>query len=102
MDELRKRIGHVIELPIFPRFFPKGFDETIAQRLLLTKERFDLVAEVFHAVQLGSATYTRYSGLGMILSGPNGASKTVVSYLLMSILYVNNAIVVYIVRCACV
>jgi len=98
LEELRKRVGHVIELPIFPGYFPKGFNETIAQRLLLTKERFDLVEEVFQSVQLGSLTYTRYSGVGMILSGPNGVSKTVVSYLLMSILYVNNAIVVYIVR----
>ena len=98
VEELRRRVGHIIELPNFPRHLPKGFDRSVAQRVLLTQERFDLVEKIFKAVQLGREASDECTGVGMILSGPYGVSKTVVSYLLMSILYINNAIVVYIVR----
>ena len=90
----------MIELPLFPpHLLPKEFDQQIARHVLLTPERFKLVEEVFNTVHLGQVDVLNSSPYsGMILSGPYGVGKTVDSYLLMSVLFMNNALVIYIVR----
>ena len=98
LDTLKSLIGTVIELPVFPNM-PKEFDASIAQRVLLSPERLELIKELFETLHLGHVDVANKSQhSGMILSGSNGVGKTVDSYLLMSILYVNNALVIYIVR----
>lgn len=99
LSALQSLVDTAIELPVLPAtFFPKEFEPTIARRVLLTQERFDLVKEMFEALRLGEDNVPGTPHSGMILSGPNGVGKTVDSYLLMSVLYVNGAVLIYVVR----
>ena len=95
-------IGQVIKLPDLRGMtatLPKELQPEKLEKILLTPQCFQLLEEFAQAVNLGQANVSNADPQsGMILSGPNGVGKTVESYLITCAAYVNNCLLIYIVR----
>ena len=102
LHELKKKAdeGETIELPVLEGYFPKAFSPDMAKAFIMTPQRYKLLNEFASAVHLGEANIRNADHeAGMILSGPNGVGKSFESYLITSVAYVNDCLVVYIVSC---
>ena len=105
IKEFEKLKGCTVELPQLGGSFvqyPKDMDSAIeyAEKFLITEDRIE-VMRLFHtAVQIGQKS-SEYKGpvsqQGVILSGPIGVGKSVISYLLACSAYASDCILFYIV-----
>jgi len=109
LNILRNKIGQVIQLPNLSgtsNEWPKEMNEKKIERIFLTEQRFKLVEEFWSTCRIGQRDVPlpiekdseADRTPGMVLSGPNGVSKTVASYLLACVAYVNSCILFY---CVC-
>ncbi|GAM23447.1 hypothetical protein SAMD00019534_066220 [Acytostelium subglobosum LB1] len=93
IKKLKNKIGQFIELPNLAgkdKILPKKLERGKLTSYLLTQERYDLVLRFATMINLGEPHMENPS----LQSGLIG--KTLESYLLTCIAYVNNAIVIYI------
>ncbi len=99
---LKKKIGEAIELPDLSgarKGLPKEMTKEKTKNIVLTHQRYKLLEEFAKAVNLGQKDVDNADPQsGMILSGLNGVGKTVESYLITCIAYVNDSLLIYIVR----
>jgi hypothetical protein len=99
LEEIKKKVNQFVELPCLGNELPKDMEEKDIKQVLMTPERISLVEELWKTLSLGEEGVRRGKYGGMILSGPNGIGKSVDSYLLTSVAYMNGALVIYIVSC---
>lgn len=94
------KVNQFVELPsLGDLFFPKEFDsEEQLKQVFITLERAEVLEIVWNTLHFGQENMENvHTQSGMILSGPNGVGKTVLSYFIVATAYVNKAIVIYIV-----
>lgn len=90
---LENTIIHLPDLCLYP----KGFDATILlDSTILTPQRLDILRHFAKLVHLGVPDREMKSAQGIILSGPNGVGKSIISYMLACTAFVNGCILVYI------
>lgn len=98
LEEIKKKVNKFVELPCLGGILPKELNKEDIQQVLMTPERISLVEHLWNAINLGKEGIpNRDRNFGMILSGPNGIGKSVDSYILTSVAYMNGAFVIYIV-----
>lgn len=98
LEQIEKKMNQFVELPRLGSLLPKELNESDLKQVLMTPERVSLVKSLWNAINLGKrGVKNADTHSGMILSGPNGIGKTVNSYLLTSVAYMNGAFVIYIV-----
>jgi hypothetical protein len=104
LEEIKKKVNTFVELPCLGSILPKELNQEDIKQVLMTPERISLVEHLWNAINLGKeGIENRDCNFGMILSGPNGIGKSVDSYILTSVAYMNGAFVIYIVSVsACV
>ena len=100
MKKLDEHINKTIVLPIIgmPKELEASKDDIrFTQEILLTPQRIDIMKR-FYKEAIVPKQHPRI-GNGLILSGPNGQGKSILSYLLACTAYANDCVLVYIVRC---
>ena len=102
MKELEKHVNEAIVLPMLGPTLPKELEtqasaEDMLQPILLTPQRVEVIKRFVN--EMNPSEYgIKVRGKGLILSGPNGQGKSILSYLLACTAYANNCMLVYIVR----
>jgi hypothetical protein len=99
-QQVESKLNQFVRLPKFGKeFYGKDFQPEIAESFFMTLERIGLYKKLFRDLHFGEQNAISPSGgYGLILRGPHGIGKTVDEYFLVSAAYVNNSIVLYIVR----
>jgi len=102
MTELEKHLNKSIKLPFLggaahKELEPSEEDPGHVPPILLTRQRIDTIKRFFNDMKL-SKDNLQIMGKGLILSGPNGQGKSVLSFLLACTAYANNCFLTYIVR----
>lgn len=93
---LEDKKNQVIPLPDLLDY-PKDFNPNeVLSSTLLTPERIEILRNFARKVHLGE-TYRKNDlpEMGIILSGPNGVGKSIMSYLLACTAFINGCILVY-------
>ena len=104
MKELEKHVNKAIRLPQLGPTLPKELgSQTTAdgmlEPILLTPHRIEVIKGFVNEMK-PSQNNVRVLEKGLILSGPNGQGKSILSYLLACTAYANNCVLAYIVRIA--
>lgn len=99
LNELLKseNLAKTIKLPNLVEL-PKELREDTLATIILTPQRVQILKQFRDAMRIGVRDIKGEEEAGIILSGANGVGKTVESYLLACVAYVNNCILTYIVR----
>lgn len=102
MEELEEHLDESVILPrigiaYHKELEPREEDPAHVPPILLTRQRIDTIKRFFNDMKL-SKNDLEIAGKGLILSGPNGQGKSVLSFLLACTAYANNCLLIYTVR----
>ncbi|GAM20992.1 hypothetical protein SAMD00019534_041670 [Acytostelium subglobosum LB1] len=88
-------VNRNIELPVFPEeYLPYGIDPNDLKDCVLTQDRYDIITKFWNNIKIGEKD-VKLAEMTSIMNGPPGSGKSFTLYLLLSIAYVNDCIIVY-------
>jgi len=101
MTELEKHLNKSVKLPCLGTSYHRAFQPTNTDPnhlppILLTRQRIDTIKRFYAEMKLDQDNIEN-GGEGLILSGPNGLGKSVLSFLLACTAYANGCFLTYIV-----